>query len=58
MAAYEISLVSIPADTNVGVGRSAIVNNENNADVPQNENMHNYSSESAKSKSYELGIFY
>lgn len=34
---YEISLVSIPADTNVGVGRSAIVNNENNADVPQNE---------------------
>ncbi|ODA12939.1 hypothetical protein BBP83_09345 [Acinetobacter celticus] len=34
---YEISLVSIPADTNVGVGRSAIVNNENNSAVPQNE---------------------
>lgn len=36
---YEISLVSIPADTNVGVGRSAIVNNENNPDVPQNEHI-------------------
>lgn len=34
---YEISIVSVPADITVGVGRSAIVNNENNADVPQNE---------------------
>ncbi|OTG64346.1 phage major capsid protein [Acinetobacter sp. ANC 4470] len=38
---YEISCVSIPADTNVGVGRSAIVNNENNASNSQNENISN-----------------
>jgi len=35
---YEISCVSIPADTNVGVGRSSEkLNNENNPAVPQNE---------------------
>ncbi|RZG78356.1 phage major capsid protein [Acinetobacter sp. WCHAc060033] len=34
---YEISLVSIPADTNVGVGRSAIVNNENSEPNSENE---------------------
>ena len=35
---YEISCVSIPADTNVGVGRSSEkLNNENNSAVPQNE---------------------
>lgn len=35
---YEISCVSIPADTTVGVGRSSEkLNNENNPAVPQNE---------------------
>lgn len=35
---YEISCVSIPADTTVGVGRSSEkLNNENNSAVPQNE---------------------
>ncbi|WP_180183696.1 phage major capsid protein [Acinetobacter sp. YH01020] len=38
---YEISLVSIPADTNVGVGRSAIVNNENKSANSQNDNIDN-----------------
>ena len=38
---YEISLVSIPADTNVGVGRSAIVNNENTPANLQNEKINN-----------------
>lgn len=38
---YEISLVSIPADTAVGVGRSAIVNNENVPANLQNEKINN-----------------
>lgn len=38
---YEISSVSIPADTNVGVGRSAIVNNESNPASSQNVSINN-----------------
>ncbi len=38
---YEISSVSIPADTAVGVGRSAIVNNENVPANLQNEKINN-----------------
>lgn len=38
---YEISLVSVPADITVGVGRSAIVNNENTPANLQNEKINN-----------------
>ena len=38
---YEISLVSVPADITVGVGRSAIVNNENKPSSSQNNKIDN-----------------
>lgn len=38
---YEISLVSVPADITVGVGRCAIVNNENKPLSSQNNNIDN-----------------
>lgn len=38
---YEISIVSVPADITVGVGRSAIVNNENKPTTSQNNNIDN-----------------